>query len=249
MRTLQRPARADQRRFEDRSRAVRRAGATRISLAVAAVGLIALIGWLLGWSSVTAASTVEVTGTTDARQVQAVRDRVAGALGTPLLRLDLDGLRRSVLEEVSLESATVERSWPDALVVTVTPRQPALVLNNPQGQLEVVDHTGVSYGVVTSAPKGIPVVTARGKDGTSREALRSALGVIAALPTELRPKVTSMSITSASLVSFKMGNTTVIWGGGDAGARKAAVLSALLHTRPVPATIDVSAPDTPVTRL
>ena len=58
-----------------------------------------------------------------------------------------------------------------------------------------------------------------------------------------------MRITSASLVSFTMGNTTVIWGGGDAGARKAAVLSALLRTRPVPATIDVSAPDTPVTRL
>ena len=53
-------------------------------------------------------------------------------------------------------------------------------------------------------------------------------------------------MSTANLVSFTLGGVDVVWGGADAADRKLRILEALLPTDP--AVIDVSAPDTPVTR-
>ena len=53
-------------------------------------------------------------------------------------------------------------------------------------------------------------------------------------------------MSSASLVTFALGNRTVVWGSGEASVRKVAILTALLPTQAK--VIDVSAPDSPVTR-
>ena len=53
-------------------------------------------------------------------------------------------------------------------------------------------------------------------------------------------------MSTANLVSFTLGGVDVVWGGADEAERKLAILQALLPTKP--GVIDVSAPDTPVTR-
>ena len=53
-------------------------------------------------------------------------------------------------------------------------------------------------------------------------------------------------MTSADLVTLQLGDVSVVWGGLADGSKKLTVLRALLPTHP--AVIDVSAPDTPVTR-
>ena len=55
-----------------------------------------------------------------------------------------------------------------------------------------------------------------------------------------------MRVSSANLVTFTLGKRTVVWGGGEESVRKVAILEALLPTKAK--VIDVSAPDTPVTR-
>ena len=58
--------------------------------------------------------------------------------------------------------------------------------------------------------------------------------------------VSGIRVSSANLVTFTLGPRTVVWGGGEDSARKVAILTALLRTKAK--VIDVSAPDTPVTR-
>ena len=93
---------------------------------------------------------------------------------------------------------------------------------------------------------GVPLVTASSDAGSSKEALKAALSLIRALPADLADQITTISVSSANLVTFKLGEVDVVWGGADQPTRKVAILRALLKTGPT--AIDVSAPDTPVTR-
>ena len=58
--------------------------------------------------------------------------------------------------------------------------------------------------------------------------------------------MSGIKVSSANLITFTLGSRTVVWGGGEDSARKVAILTALLRTKAK--VIDVSAPDTPVTR-
>ena len=212
-------------RFRERALARRRRPWRRVLVALTAVGVVAALVWLFGWSTVLGVRKVEVMGMEGA-QAKAVAERVRG--------------ERRVAE------VSVRRSWPGTLVVDVVARTPAIVVRNPQGQLEVVDATGVSFAVVKKAPAGVPVVTALGAQGTSRGALKAALALLDELPPELASDVSAVKVSSATLITFTLGARTIVWGGGEEAARKVEILRALLATDAK--TIDVSAPDTPVTR-
>lgn len=232
-------------RFRERALSHRRRPWRRALLGVLAVGVCALLGWVVGFSTALGVQHVEVSGVEGA-EAAAVSELVAVAPGTPLLRVDTDAVGARVRERVTVAEVSVRRSWPRTLSVDVVPRTAALVMRNPEGQLEVVDATGVAFGVVKAAPKGVPVVTATGAAGTSRDALRASLALLDALPEDLASQVSAVRVSSANLVSFTLGSRTVVWGGGEDSARKATILSALLPT--AAKVIDVSAPDTPVTR-
>ena len=73
-----------------------------------------------------------------------------------------------------------------------------------------------------------------------------ALALLDALPEDLARQVSAVRVSSANLVTFTLGKRTVVWGGGEESVRKVAILEALLPTKAK--VIDVSAPDTPVTR-
>ncbi|MGB7819401.1 MAG: FtsQ-type POTRA domain-containing protein [Ornithinibacter sp.] len=232
-------------RFRERSLARRRRPWRRVLATLAAVAVTAGLVWVVGWSTVFAVQDVEVLGVSGA-EADAVAALVEVPEDTPLVRVDTAAVADRVRARVTVAEVSVRRSWPGTLTVDVVGRTPAIVLKNPEGQLEVVDATGVAFGVVKKAPKGIPVVTATTSGGTTREALRSALALLDELPPDLAEKVTSVRVSSANLITFTLGSRTVVWGGGEESARKVAILQALLATKAK--TIDVSAPDTPVTR-
>jgi len=232
-------------RFHERDLARRRRPWRRVAVAVAAVVVTGAVVWLLGWSTVFGVRHVEVRGVDGAEQ-EAVLALVQVPEGTPLARVDTQAVAQRVRSRVSVAEVAVERSWPSTVRVEVVARTPAIVVRNPQGQLEVVDATGVAFGVVKKAPAGIPVVTATGSKGTTREALQASLALLEALPDDLANTVSAVRVSSADLITFTLGKRTVVWGGGEAAERKVAILQALLTTKAK--TIAVSAPDTPVTR-
>lgn len=230
-------------RFNGERRRVRR----RWLLLVGGLVVIGAFTWLVGWSPYLRAASVAVDGVSGA-EAAAVEALVRPALGTPLVRLDTGALAESVRGRVSIEDATVTRDWPSTIRVEVVPRTPAIALRNPKGQLEVADRHGIVFSTVTSPPKGVPLVVASGATATSPEAARTALAVVSALPDPLAKTVTRIEVTSANLVTLQVGSVSVTWGDGSQGERKARVLTALLRTKPRPVHIDVSAPNTPVTR-
>ena len=232
-------------RFRERALSHRRRAWQRWLLWLTAAGVVALLGWVVGWSTLLGVDDIEVSGVSGA-EAAAVADLAAVPTGTPLARVDTDAVADRVRERITVAEVSVRRSWPGTLSVDVVPRTAALVVKNPQGRLEVVDAEGIAFAVVRTAPKGVPVVTATGSRGTTPGALQSSLALLQALPADLSGDVTSLTVGSADLVTFTLGSRTVVWGSGEEPARKVAILRALLRTKAK--VIDVSAPDTPVTR-
>lgn len=232
-------------RFRERALSNRRRPWRRVLLAVLALGVVAALGWVVGWSALLGVDEVEVSGATGA-EAEAVAELVAVAPGTPLARVDTEAVADRVRERVTVAEVSVRRSWPGTLSVEVVQRTPAIVVRNPEGRLEVVDAEGVSFRAVRTAPPGVPLVTATGSRGTTKEALQSSLALLAALPSAMAEDVSDIRVSSANLVTFTLGSRTVMWGSGEDSARKVAILNALLPTKAK--VIDVSAPDTPVTR-
>ena len=90
------------------------------------------------------------------------------------------------------------------------------------------------------------MVNAASDDALSRDALLAAVAVVKVLPAPLQRQVTDVTVSGANLVTMRVRGTTVVWGGVAQPEKKLTVMSALLKSRPK--LIDVSAPDTPVTR-
>ena len=211
----------------------------------AAVVLLGLLVWVVAFSPLLAVRTVEVVGV-PASEVGPIRALARVPVGQPLARVDQDLVAARVAERATVADVSIERSWPGTLVIHASPRVPFLVVKNPQGQLKVVDAEGVAYATVTAAPKGVPTVHAASAAAVSREALAAAVSVVKVLPANLQDRVSNVTVSSANLVTLKLGRTTVIWGGIEEPKRKLDIMTVLVKTSPK--LIDVSAPDTPVTR-
>jgi cell division protein FtsQ len=232
-------------RFQRRATEVRRRPLRLWAWAAGVLAVAALAVWLVAWSPVLAVRSVEVVGVPEA-EVAPITELAKVPMGEPLARVDTRGVADRVAERATLADVSIERSWPSTLVIHASPRVPFLVVKNPQGQLKVVDETGVAYAEVTTAPKGVPVVSAASDAALSQDALATAVGVVRVLPDTLQRRVSSVTVSSANLVTLRVGRTTVVWGGVAEPERKLAIVQALLKGRH--AVIDVSAPSTPVTR-
>lgn len=224
---------------------VRRRPRRLVATLLALVAALVVAGWILGFSPLLAVRTVTVTGLPDPGERQAAQGAARIALGTPLARVDAGGVAARIEAIPTVEKATITRSWPSTVTVVVKRKVPVLVVKNPQGQLQVVDGDGVAFQTVVQAPAGVPVVDATA-NAPDADGLKAALSILQLLPAKDRAAVTEVTVTSADLATFRLGPTTVVWGGVTDGPTKLAVLTALLPTKPV--VLDVSAPHTPVTR-
>jgi cell division protein FtsQ len=232
-------------RFQARAAEARRRPWRLASWGAGTVAVAAALVWLVGFSPVLVVRTVEVVGVSPA-QAATVSRMAAVPLGVPLARVDEEVVVDRVIQLATLADVSMERSWPSTIVIHASPRVPVLVAKNPQGRLHVVDAEGVAYAQVRRAPPGVPVVNAASDGALSREALLAALSVVQVLPAPLQRRVTGVTVSGANLVTFTLDRTTVVWGGVAQPERKLAVMSALLRMKPK--VIDVSAPQTPVTR-
>ncbi|QGN57625.1 cell division protein FtsQ/DivIB [Nostocoides sp. HKS02] len=232
-------------RFQRRAQDVRRRPWRLAAYAAVVLAVVALLVWAVGFSPLFAVRSVEVVGVPPA-QVPAIRSLAEVPQGQPLARVDRKAVAGRVAQLATLADVSIELSWPSTLVIHASPRVPFLVVKNPQGQLQVVDASGLAYAHVDAAPKGVPVVNAASQAALSRDALAAAVSVVRVLPDHLQRQVTRVVVSSADLVTLTLGRTQVVWGGIDQPERKLTIMTALLTG--APRVIDVSAPDTPVTR-
>lgn len=232
-----------QKQFARRQRSVRRRG--RLPWIVG--GLVVVLGLALGWalyfSSLFAVSTVQVRGLqTVQRPTVLAAAQVPG--GEQLIRLDTAAIAARIRGITAVSDAKVSRAWPRRVVITVTERVPVAAVTDG-GRYELVDATGVGFRTVESKPADLPVAQV---SGDRREVtIRSVVAVSAALPADLRSKVTSITAGSPDSITLRLdGDVKVVWGSAEQSEKKVAVLSALMHRKA--SVYDVSAPDLPVTQ-
>lgn len=212
---------------------------------LAGVLLVALLAgavWLVGFSSVLAAQQVQITGlkTLDKGEVMS---RAAVQLGVPLARQDLPAIAGRVAEFPQVEHVVVERSWPNAVSITVTERTPVFAVRYANLYV-LVDKHGVPYLTVTKQPGGLPLAAASKDD---RASLVEIATVSRDLSKKLREQVVTIRADSPyALVLVLDSGVEIAWGTSEQSKLKGQVALALLKQDPK--AIDVSAPHNPTTR-
>ena len=248
---------SSERRFAQRARRRRLLSLRPVLIGVALLGLMALAGWVVLGSTLLAVHSVTVYGEhrLDPTEVTAAA-RVPAE--KPLALLDTSAIRRRVEALPQVKSATVERTWPSTVRITVVERTPAAVAQRPGKPLVLIDSSGVLFADVDAAPVGLPVLSLA-TPGPADPATIAALAVSAALPAKVRATVSRISVPSPAAVTLTLSDgLSVVWGDADNSARKAQAMAALLktvanppvvldrHGRPIPAkkvtVLDVSDP-------
>jgi len=217
----------------------RRRGRRRLVVAFALITTLAVLTWLVAFSSVLGARSVTVRGVSPA-EAQRVRDAARVPAGRPLLRLNTGAIQARVAGLPELAAALVTVSYPSTVVIRVTERVPVGYLSS-DGQLMLVDRTGKQFQAVTSAPANLPQFDIA--PGPAGEATGQAVAAVAAaLSVAVRLQLRAIQADSADAVLLELRDgRTVRWGGADRSADKARILPTLLRQ---PGTVyDVTNPD------
>jgi cell division protein FtsQ len=204
------------------------------------LGLV-LITVIVLFTPILGVRTVQVSGT-EALTPEQVTLAAEVPLGTPMIRLDTDGIGARVANLSRVATVDVVRDWPSTILIEITERKAVATFAGPGG-IHLVDATGDDFATVVAAPPGLPTITVP-HAAPNDPATQAAMTVLAAMPRQLRPILVNVSADTPGHVTFSLNNgKTVVWGDTSDGQHKAAVLAALL-TQPG-RTYDVSAPDLP----
>lgn len=239
----ERRVQATRRRFLRRQRARRWLVWRRILLAVAVVGAVTALVWVVFFSSVLAVKGAVVEGVEvlSAEQVRAV---AAVPEGVPLATADLDAVGARVETLAPVRSVEVSRSWPDQVRIVVEERTAvAVVLDD--GLWRGLDEEGVLFRDFAERPADLPEVRMRAS--TPVEALAEAAAVLDALPSDLLQRVSFLDVRTIDAITMTLqGGAVVNWGSAEQSARKVQVLRVLLEQEA--RTYDVTAPGRPTIR-
>lgn len=211
---------------------------------VSALALVLVVAglWVVFFSSLLAATSVEVAGA--GAVLTGHVERVAKVpMDRPLARIDLDAIRARVENVAAVESASVSRSWPHTIKISVVQRTPVAVVDRGDG-LQFLDAYGVVFGTVGHAGNR-PVIHAGAT--VDSEALAGAGAVAGSLPASLARKVTSIELNTVDDIELLLrSGQRIEWGSAADSDQKAEVAQVLLRKKVT--LVDVSVPGRPSTR-
>ncbi|HEY0169058.1 MAG TPA: FtsQ-type POTRA domain-containing protein [Jatrophihabitans sp.] len=190
----------------------------------AAALVLALLLWLIAFSSVLGVRSVKVVG---ARTLTAEQVRAAAGIrtGAPLARLDLDAVSSRLSAVAPIRAVTVSRSYPGTVTIRVTERTAVGYRPVDGGQVLLVDRDNVVFRSVKSTPAGLPRLLASSSGAPSA----AAALVAGTLPPKISKSLGSISAPSEESVTLTLRDgRTVLWGGVDRSVEKARLLSVLL---------------------
>jgi cell division protein FtsQ len=213
------------------------------TIAVVLVGAAAT--WLVAFSSVFGVRSVDVRGLHVITADQ-VRSAAKIANGTPLVRLDTDGIRSRVEALPEVASAKVTTSFPSTVIITISERIAIGVVKGSGGGYVLVDRTGEQFRKVASRPANLPLFVVP-QGAAARQTGRAVATVAGALNARLRGRIDSIQAISPQAITLLFSNGRVVrWGGADRSAMKARILPPLLRRHGTQ--IDVTDPSQPFTR-
>lgn len=204
---------------------------------------VAVLAFVLLWATpLFAVKDVRVSGTSvlDPAEVASAADDY---LDRSILRADLDAIAAEVASLPPVKSVEVSRSWPTAIRIEVTERDPYLAVPSGGETFLMVDSEGVVFDEVAEIPESTWNVEL---DSPGPEDLATAetIAVLQALPSDLADEVEHVETPSPAAVTLYLEDgRTLTWGDGSKNDEKALVAVRLLESGYEH--VDVSAPDAP----
>lgn len=225
--------------------------AGRILAAVVAILLFTGATWTTTRSALLDIDHIEVTGAA----VVTPDEATAGAglrRGQPMISVDSAKAQRRLRGLPWVDTATVERAFPNTVRIHLTERVAAGIAARPAGGWVLLDRSGRVLAERPDRPADLPEILGAGETPAPAATLntaRPALDVVAALPEAIRKQVTSATLDGEA-VTLHTGVREIRIGPSDprALAAKVAALSVLLERvggRSV-AVLDVRVPQAPV---
>lgn len=220
---------------------------------VLSILLLALLTYLLGWSTLLAARTIVIDGTlrTSEIQNQIINSSTNLHIGEPLARVDVHAISRRISLLDWVESQSVKREWLHGrLHIIIQERTPIAQFRQSNGSIQLIDKNGKVFAAKSSAQ--YPVISfATAGD----QLVPAAASFVQALPADLLGNLQSIAIRSSDFIQSShsgMGKGTLIirWGDSSEMGTKVKVLRALLALpeNAQAKLIDLSSPLSPIAK-
>jgi cell division protein FtsQ len=195
---------------------------------VAGALAIAYFAWFRD-SSLVAVTHVKVTGARSSERGEITAALTRAAKGMTTLDVQTDRLREAVKDFPTVASVSADPSFPHALTVSVTERQPALVATDGDRRIAVAANGDLLGGI--EVPDQLPQLELGSLPASGRlggEALAEAL-VIGAAPPPLRPLIEGVATSrDYGVVVTMRGRVQLRFGsGGDREGKWTAVAAVL----------------------
>jgi len=196
--------------------------------------LLALLTYLLGWSTLLSARTVVVDGTDRKSEITSriFDSSPAFHLGEPLARVDVHAISRRISQLDWVDQESVKREWLHGRIhVIIKERTPIAQFTDSSGKRIVIDKSGALF--TSTSTSTYPVISFLHSDKASVAAIAEFLQL---LPSDLLASMDSLAIQSPEFiqsshtgqVGMSSGKLIVRWGSGSEMTTKVKVLRALL---------------------
>lgn len=208
---------------------------------------IALLGYILGWSSLLEIRTIEVSGIKGAKTLTSKKiiKKSGIKVGDKLARVNSGTVARALEEFPEIARIEVNRKPLHTIEIAVTTRSIDLAIASGNGRYLLGDITGTTFVEVSRAPRGIPIFTG------DRRFLADGMGIYSALPKKIRSRVEKIALPSNASIAFSLrGGLSILWGSNSDLEAKLTVLNALLAApeNKKARFIDIATPLTPTVR-
>lgn len=225
------------------------------------IALISLLAYLLGWSSLLAVKTISITGTSEPALIQSSIDASTPkiSIGEPLARVDVQSLRRRILLNQWVSSATIGRNWLHGeLTVAVRERAPVASYQAPDGTTHYFEASGLDFLSPIKYP-ALPNISLNDPSTSAKERVARLLTTLHDKSSALLENAQSFTVTTARNGAVALGmkvqisptrTVTIRWGDGSDIALKIAIYQKLvtLKENAKAQIFDLSDPLSPITK-
>lgn len=233
---------------------LREEGRRRLRLLLGAVLVSALL--VGGWGA-TRSPLLDVDGIDVEGASRTTRDEILAAsgirFGQAMVDLDEQGATRAVADLPWVRTASVERRWPDSVVITVVERDAVAAARGPGDGWALIDATGQVLALLTSAPSDLLALGGIAPAGPPGSLLGGSaaelLAVVVAVPPDLRARVSAVQAGTEGGVELRLQPEGTVRLGAprqlEEKFRAALTVLGQVDTRAL-ATLDVRIPESPV---
>jgi cell division protein FtsQ len=209
-----------------------------VILGATAIGGALATGWLLLGSPWLSVHTIEVSGYPDTGEIVAAS---GVSQGSPLLLVNPSTVSERVSALHTVAATTVERQWPNGVVITVTPESAVAYITGPDG-VRILGSKGEQLSVQGEPPEDLPLIGPMAQIQVADAGL-----LIGSLPADTRPLVESVQFNDDTGYSLELreGRGVVVWGQSQEAQLKSTVLAAMMRVDDSARWFDVTNPRAP----